>query len=143
MLGDLLIDVEEICATKADKRHEAECSFLTRYLLWCSLLGLGLCFSGPLLFCELPLGLGGLLSFFSESFFDSSQSSLQILYSGLCRSSFALFLLECTLLSSFGSTLPLGRVPDRGWFGYFRLCIRLGVCCPAIQVVSFIVNDTL
>ena len=102
-----------------------------------------MCVSGPLLFRERSLRLGGLLPFFNKSFFDGSQSSLQILYSGLCRGSFALFLLECSVLRPFGSTLLLGRVPHRGWFRSFRLGIRRGGCCPAILAVSFFVNDTL
>ena len=105
LLGDLLTDVEEIHAAKAHKRHEAEGSRLTRHLLRCSFGGLRVCDSGPLLFRERLLCLSGLLSFFSESCFDDSQPSLQVLHSRLCCGSFALFLLECSVLRPFGSTL--------------------------------------
>ena len=72
--------------------------------------------SGPLLFRERPLRRGGLLSFFNKSFFDGSQTSLQILYSVLCCGSFALFLLECSMLRLFGSTLLLDAFPTEAGF---------------------------
>src|SRR5207244_2263176 len=46
-----------------------------------------------------------LLSFLGKSGFDDSQPSLQVLHSRLCGGSFALFLLECSVLRPFGSTL--------------------------------------
>jgi hypothetical protein len=143
LLGNLLTDVEEICSAKAYEGHETKGSLPTRYLLGWWLGGLSACCSSLSLLRKCLLRLVGLLSFLGKRFFDGSQSSLQILYSGLCSGSFALFLLECTLLSPFGSTLLLGRVPHRGWFGSFLLGIRRGGCCPTILVVSFIVIDTL
>jgi hypothetical protein len=51
-----------------------------------------MCYSGGPLLRERPLRLGGLLSFFSESCFDGSQPSLQVLHSRLRFGGFTPFL---------------------------------------------------
>jgi hypothetical protein len=101
------------------------------------------CFSGLLLFRERLLRLDGLLSLISESCFDGGKPLLQILYSRLCRGSFALFLLECRLLRPFASALLFGSTARSGGFRSARLRIRRSGCCAAILAVNFCVNQTL
>ena len=102
-----------------------------------------MCFSGGPLFGERSLRVGSLLSFFSQSCFDGGQSSLQLLYSRLCRGGFALFLLECRLLRPFARALLFGSVARGGWFRSARLRIRRSGCCAAMLAASFCVNQTL
>jgi hypothetical protein len=101
------------------------------------------CFSGLPLFRKRLLRLDGLLSFFSESCFDGGKPSLQIIYSRLCRGSFALFLLECRLLRPFASALLFGSAARGSGFRSARLRIRRSGCCAAILAASFCVNQTL
>jgi hypothetical protein len=100
------------------------------------------CSSGPL-FTERLFGGSGLLSFFSESCFDGSQSPLQVLYSCLRGGSFALFLLECSVLRPFASALQFGSAARGGGILSARLCVRRRGCRPAFLPACFRVKQPL
>ena len=115
LLGDLLTDVKEICAAKANEGHEAKGSLPTRHLLCCLLVGLNACFSSLSLLHKCLLRLVGFAPFFGKRRFNGSQPTLHVFQRCLRLGGFAPFLLECSSRRSFGIGLLLGGVARGSW----------------------------